>query len=85
MMCTIIGSTKAAVLPDPVLAMPYKEDHSIALRNGMSQIGLAFELCYAVKGMHAMSCCEGITILVLAVDIMQQTNVGDMGVITALS
>ncbi len=84
-MCTIMGSTKAAVLPDPVLAMPCKEDHSIALQKGMSQTVLAFELCYAEKGMHAMSCCEVITILVLAVDITQQTNVGDLGIITPMS
>lgn len=82
-MCTIMGSTKAAVLPDPVLAMPCKEDHSIALQLGMSGIGLASELCD--KGMHAMSCCEGIIILVLAVDVVQQTNVGDMGIITVVS
>ena len=83
MMCTIMGSTKAAVLPDPVLAMPCKEDHSIALQTGMSGIGLASELCD--KGMHAMSCCEGIIIiLALAVDVVQQTNVGDTGSITGM-
>jgi hypothetical protein len=84
-MCTIMGSTKAAVLPDPVLAMPYKEDRTIALHTGMSGIGLASEHLYAKEGMHAMSCCEVITILVLAVHVMQQTNVGDMGIITVVS
>ena len=80
-----MGSTKAAVLPDPVLAMPCKEDHSIALQNRMSPVGPVSELGYAEKGMHAMSCCEGSTVLMLAVDEMQQTNVGHMGTITAVS